>query len=194
MDFKKLSRWELVAIIFCIFVFVFLSLIVVFKSEWLDNIFYSQSYVEEDSSATNEFDGVDYNDVLIPVDVSYVDLEIIGKNGKGSVYLELEEELSLTGLELILEKDEFLEIDGFDCKEPFDCVFYDADEKEFSVFTLVPPTSIELFSEGNLLVGEFIYSGRGNLYLSPNSESFVSTVDQPTFNILNLDSKEFWLE
>ena len=182
MDFKNLSRWESILIVFCIFVFVFLSLVVIFRSEWLDSLIYGPE--------------VDRQDVVtepVIMEEPYATLTIDSVDGSALVFLSLEKGARITGLELELEKDPSLEIEDFICEEPFDCLFFEATDTEVSVATVIAPSLIDVF-DGDLLVGEFIYSGTGSLFLDPSSTTFVSTTDNPDFNILDLGVAEFLLE
>jgi hypothetical protein len=194
MDPKKLSRWEVVGIIFCITIFVFLSLIVIFKSEWLDSVFYGPPVQEQeeenglDSLIKEEEGGLDFLDP-----VSYAAIDIVSTEGKASVSLILEKEASITGLELFLQKDESVEVEDFVCNEPFDCMLFEVEGDEVSIVVVIPPTSVDVMT-GEVLVGELLYSGSGNVYLNSLSKTFVSTVENPEVNILHSEEEVFFLE
>lgn len=195
MDFKNLSRWEVVAIICCIIVFVFLSFIVVFKSEWLDSVIYGP--VSERQEAVME-PTLDYEEETAQEEYieeePYATLYIASEEGRAPVSLHLEKEGSLTGFELVLEKDPLLNIEEFVCEEPFECLFFDVTNSEVSVIAVVPPASVDINLQGELVMGEFIYSGTGSLFLESDSTTLVSTIENPEFNILKIERTEFLLE
>lgn len=185
MDLKNLSRWEAAAVVFCIFVFVVLSFIVVFRSEWLDSIIYGPVPEHYELATVPE---VDY------YEEPYATIRITSEEGQASLFMDLEKEASVTGLELFLEKDEGLELEDFVCNEPFECLFTDFNDTEVSVVAFIQPASVETVPAGELLIGEFTYSGTGSLYLPLVSTTFASTTDEPEFNILDIEETEFLLE
>ena len=194
MDFKNLSRWETLAIVFSIAVFVVLSLVVVFRSEWLDSVIYGP----EPTAYEADFEPiVDYGEEMPFFEeepYARVIISSVGQ-GQGIVSIDLEKAANVTGLELILEKDEGLQFEeDFVCVEPFECLLFDVSENKVSFFAIVPPTLVDVFEPGEIVVGEFVYSGTGRLYLNSESETFVSTMDEPEFNILDLTETEFLLE
>ncbi len=183
MDLTKLSRWEVIWIIVCIAIFIFLSLLVIFKSEFLDELFYGDDYWP-----VEHFVEVQSEDFV----EGYASFNLVSEEGV-FLYLDLEREASITGIELALEKDVGLKIADFVCSDPFVCSFFDISETEVSILALIPPTAVELLPRGKLLVGEFVYSGFGKVYFS-SPDAFVSTVDNPDFNILEVDDFEFLLD
>ncbi len=185
MDLKNLSRWEATAIVFCIFVFVALSFVVVFRSEWLDSILYGPVPEHYEVATVPEVDY--YGD-------PYATLRITSDENQALLFLDLEKEASVTGLELTLEKDEELELEDFVCNEPFECLLTDFGDTEVSVVAVIPPASVESVPAGELLVGEFTYSGTGYLLLTSDFSTFASTTDAPEFNILDIEETEFLLE
>lgn len=191
MDLKKLSRWEAFAIVFCMFVFVVLSLIVVFRSDWLDSIFYGSAPQEQEGALEPVIDRDDDVAELFGVE-PYAKIEIDSEGGEALVSLSLEKEADLTGLELVFEREEALEILDFVCKEPFDCVLFDVSDSQVSILAVIPPASVETIDVGDLLVGELTYSGSGVLYLK--EDTFASTTEDPGSNILDFSYSEFLLD
>jgi hypothetical protein len=178
MGTKKFSRIEIIAISIASFLFLSISLIVVFKREWLDNFFFGPTYYVE----------YYYEDEQRPL----LSLDIVPSgDNKASVILYFESEVSITGAELYLEKDSNLKINDFVCNAPFECLFSDSTDSEFSVAAIVPIGSVEPFAAGQVLLGEIEYSGNGKLYISPSSKSFASDVNNPEANILDLTLREF---
>ncbi len=195
MDFKKLSPWETAVIVFCVIVFLSLSLLVIFKRESLDGIFFGpvsqeEAVVEEDSidQLFNEQDSdlVGFGTLAT--------LEIVPEGEKAALYLNLDGESRITGLELFLEKDESLTLGDFVCIEPFECVLFESTESTVSILAVIPPGLVELLPLGRQLVGEFLYTGEGTLYLDLLSKSFVSAMENPDVNILSLQESIFLLK
>lgn len=193
MDFKNLSSWEVAAIVFCIMVFVFLSFVVVFKSEWLDSVIYGPVSERQDVVMEPTVDYEEETPTFLQEE-PYASLNIVPGEGSAKVFLNLEKEGSITGVELVLKRESSLEIEDFICEEPFECLFFAADEPEVSVVAVVPPALVDVNLQGELIVGEFIYSGTGSLFLEADSTAFVSTTENPEFNILKMEDTEFLLE
>ncbi len=192
MNNKGLSSYEIIAIVFGVFVFIFLSFLVIFQQDWLDSIFYGSSPTEVEIKEPLPFPDEPEKD-----DSSLISLAVfsdIDREGEAYVILETQFDYSVSGLELFLRKDDSLEIGDFVCVEPFECIFFETTPNEFSLTAVVPVESIEPASTKELLVGSFSYTGFGNLYLTTDSDSFVSDVDEPEYNILDLQEYEFFLK
>lgn len=178
---KNLGNLEKFLLFFGLFTFLFLSFVIVFKREWLDNIFQRPVpyYIFQQEENTIER-------TLVSVDVRPSNLA-----GKGDIYLNLESSSKLTGVELFFEKDDSLEISNFVCNSPFECLFFDVDENSIDLAVLSPLSDIETFYPGEVLLGTFDYSGNGNLYFRFGNNSFASDIQNPEINILNLDERIF---
>ena len=187
MNFKELSRSEVLGILLGLAIFLFLSFVVAFKSEWLDNIFKREVLEEQEISSEGEV--LEFVEVL-----PYASLRMNGSGGKAPLSIDLEKETTLSGLELFLRADKSLDIKDFVCNAPFECALVDIGEESIIVLAVIPPNSVELVSEGELLVGEFEYSGLGNLYLDGSEKTFISTIEEPVVNILKNDVLEFVLK
>jgi hypothetical protein len=189
MEKKKIRPYEVLAVAIVILLFLSLSLIVLFKREWLDSIFYrSDSQEEITMSELSPGESLDYEEKEYP----QVNIEISrDANGNGQLFLNLNTESNITGVELELRKDESLEITDFTCIEPFECIFFDFTENELNIVAIVPVSIVDPFKPGRILVGEFTYTGSGRLYLDSQSESFVSDSEYPEFNILDSNDREF---
>jgi hypothetical protein len=186
MNFKELSSSEVFGIFLGLFIFLFLSFVVAFKSEWLDSFFNRQ--VEDGQELLVEGEVLEFVEVL-----PYASLRMNGSGGKASLFIDLEEEATISGLELFLRKDTSLVDLRFDCNEPFECAYVDIGEEEVVVLAVIPPNSVEVIPSGELLVGEFTYSGLGKLSLDGSEKTFLSTIDDAVVNILKDDVVEFVL-
>jgi hypothetical protein len=184
---RNLTKLDTFFVIFVVILFLSFSSIVIFKRDWLDSIFYGESKEELVSLVPSlEDDGLVETPAL-------VDLSISGDGEKASVVLNLEKEFSPTGIELFLLKTDGLVIEEMACEPPFECLFFDVDGNNVSLTAIISADSIETIEPGDVLVGTLTYSGSGSLYLYSDSQSFVADVEDPEFNILNVDEKEFLL-
>ena len=186
MNKKKLSQAEVFVIILGVFVFIFLSSVVIFRREWLDTIFYGP--LPYDSSTKD----VDYDVDVDLEEYPEISVDIVSDGeGKGQIFFDLNVASQITGVELYLEKDSSLNISDFVCNQPFECLFFESTASEFSVVAIVPVGLVDYFEPGEIFVGDFSYSGSGSLFLRSDSTSFVSDVEYPEYNILLLSEKEF---
>lgn len=198
MNPKNFGRFESLAVLFGLFLFTVLSLLVIFKREWLDDMIYGPlPYDEfenvfdekpEDDERPEEIDTIP----IIEVQEPSITLNIVPDGlGQGYASFDLEEDSVITGVELFLEKDGNLQLSDFVCSSPFECIFFETTEDEVSLTAIIPIGSVEKLSAGEVEIGEFSYSGRGNLYLKPDSNSFVSDIGDPEFNILDIENLTF---
>lgn len=182
---RNFGTLEKFLIFFGVFIFLFLTIVVVFKREWLDNVFSGPIYV------------FFYDDPYLDSDIAtmpsvFINVLPTGVNEKkGSVFLSLESTSNITGVELFFEKDPSLEITDFTCNPPFECLFFDVKDSEVSFVAFLPLNETEPFEMGDHLLGEFEYTGSGKLYFNSDSGSFISDVQNPEFNVLDLTYREF---
>lgn len=194
MNPKKLGKWESVVIVICIIIFVSLSFIVMFRSEWLDSIFYGELPEEAEVYEPQEFEEVSNDEFLEYYDTGDESSHATFEIENGSLYLSLAEPTSVTGIELAFEKDDSLEIEDFVCSDPFECMFFDVFESEVSLLAVISPEAVEEMGAGNVLIGDFEYSGSGNMYINERSETFVSDLENPQVNVWKSSDVEFFLE
>lgn len=192
MNPKNFGWLESLAIIFGLVLFTSLSLLVIFKREWLDDVIYGPvPYKEFENIFDEETDEID-TIPIIEIQEPTITLNIVADGlGQGYASFDLEKDSVITGVELFLEKDGDLELSDFVCKSPFECIFFETTENEVSFTAIIPIGSVEKLPAGELLIGEFNYSGSGNLYLKSDSDSFVSDIEDPELNILDIDNLTF---
>jgi hypothetical protein len=172
-------------IFFGIFVFVFLSFVVVFRREWLDNIFYNPVYI-----FFYDTDEVFLDEQTEPL-LFTVGVAPTVEGEKGVVVLNLESASNITGVELFFEKDESLEITDFVCVSPFECLFSESNENGLTIAAITPINEREEFFPGEVVIGEFNYTGSGKIYFRGEQNSFVSDIQNPEINLLDLTENEF---
>lgn len=191
-NIKDLNTKESIVLYLAIFLFVFLSFLVVFQRDWLDSIIYGpgngDEYLEE--IFVDDSDLMDIPDYYVSLDV------IPQEDGQALVYLNAQEgnNPEIVGIELFLEKEGSLDIEDFVCSENFECLLFEVDGDEIYLAATVPESLLGTMSEESLFVGTISYSGSGNVYNSTQGESFVSDLDVPEENILEIDSINFYLD
>ena len=191
-NIKDLNTKESIVLYIAIFLFAFLSFLVVFQRDWLDSIIYGPAngdeYLEE--IFVDDSDLMDIPDYYVSLDV------IPQEDGQALVYLNAQEgnNPEIVGIELFLEKEVSLDIEDFVCSENFECLLFEVDGDEIYLAATVPENLLGTMSEESLFVGTIYYSGSGNVYNSTQGESFVSDLDVPEENILEIDSVNFYLD
>ncbi len=173
------ETWKLVSVLVLLLLVVSLTLIVVFKREWVDNLVFGPILQTQENSS--EID-VDFNISLDLIPVS---------SGTAELYFNLPESMNIAGFELSFVKESSLNVSEFVCAEPFECVPSDFNDTAVSIVGLTPVFFTEAFPFGRLLLGELQYSGSGTLTLE--RESFVSDVLVPEENILDFSKVLFEL-
>jgi hypothetical protein len=182
---RNLTKLDTFFVILITLLFLVFSALVIFKKDWLDSIFFGDSSQELVSLSP------DLEDRILSEIGNPVDLEIRGDSGNASIFLNLKEDLSITGVELYLLKRGNLEVGEMVCEPPFECLFVDTEGIQFSVKAIISPESVQSMDSGEVLLGTFTYSGAGSVKLESDSESFVVEIENPTFNVLSIYEKEF---
>ncbi len=188
---KNFSRKEMFIVILAVFVFLVLSSIVIFKREWLDNLIFGPAPYEAKIELEDDSIGLDTEEE-IHLEVPFVSLNIVSDGEGANVVFNLEEELALTGFELVFSKDEGLEISDFSCNSPFECIFVEIEDTKLSASGLIPVTSVEPLQAGQRSVGVINYTGSGTLTLIPE-ESTIVDLDFVEYNLLDYDTLNFEL-
>lgn len=164
------KRFSFKIFLICLLVisFLFLSLIFFFRKEWLEPLFdFLGVSISQENGLENEVD----------LYLSFLDEQ----PGESLIYLKTDEEVVITGVELNFEKDLDLEIVGFICEVPFECINSMWSDDEFYVAAVTPLGSDVEFEE-DIVLGRVFYEGTGSLYVT-DENSFVTTSDDLSISL-----------
>jgi hypothetical protein len=171
---KKVNPVEFFLIVFFSLVLVLLLIVLIFKKDWLDGLIYGT--VSQEMSVDQNV-----NETRFVEDSSLAAFDIISAgDGSASVFLTLNEALTITGFELIFGKDPNLKITDFVCSSPFSCMYFESNDDEVFVSAIIPPGSVKLIAAGQFKVGTFEFSEIGNIFLKENS--YVFSLEKPEIN------------